>query len=77
MNTINRKASLLLSFATKHKRAKRCFTRYNFLAIFNVVAEMWLVLSQQKKHNLLLKTALNNVLLPTLFNVVNNIVQHC
>ena len=25
----------------------------------------------------LLKTALNNVLLPTLFNVVNNIVQHC
>ena len=25
----------------------------------------------------LLKTALNNVLLPTLFNVVKNIVQHC
>ena len=25
----------------------------------------------------LLKTTLNNVLLPTLFNVVNNIVQHC
>ena len=25
----------------------------------------------------LLKTALNNVLLPTLFNVVNNIVQPC
>ena len=25
----------------------------------------------------LLKTGLNNVLLPTLFNVVNNIVQHC
>ena len=25
----------------------------------------------------LLKTALNNVLLPTLFNVVNNVVQHC
>ena len=23
------------------------------------------------------KTGLNNVLLPTLFNVVNNIVQHC
>ena len=25
----------------------------------------------------LMKTALNNVVLPTLFNVVNNIVQHC
>ena len=25
----------------------------------------------------LMKTALNNVLLPTLFKVVNNIVQHC
>ena len=25
----------------------------------------------------LMKTALNNVALPTLFNVVNNIVQHC
>ena len=25
----------------------------------------------------LLKTELNNVLLPTLFNVVNNIVRHC
>ena len=25
----------------------------------------------------LLKTALNNALLPTLFNVVNNSVQHC
>ena len=25
----------------------------------------------------LMKTAMNNVLLPTLFNVVNNIVQHC
>ena len=25
----------------------------------------------------LLKTGLNNVVLPTLFNVVNNIVQHC
>ena len=24
-----------------------------------------------------MKTALNNVVLPTLFNVVNNIVQHC
>ena len=25
----------------------------------------------------LMKTALNNVVLPILFNVVNNIVQHC
>ena len=25
----------------------------------------------------LMKTGLNNVVLPTLFNVVNNIVQHC
>ena len=25
----------------------------------------------------LMKTAMNNVLLPTLFNVVNNIVQYC
>ena len=25
----------------------------------------------------LMKTALNNVVLPTLFNVVNNIDQHC
>ena len=25
----------------------------------------------------LMETALNNVVLPTLFNVVNNIVQHC
>ena len=24
-----------------------------------------------------MKTALNNVVLPALFNVVNNIVQHC
>ncbi len=24
-----------------------------------------------------MKTGLNNLLLPTLFNVVNNIVQHC
>ena len=24
-----------------------------------------------------MKTAMNNVLLPTLFNVVNNIVQYC
>ena len=29
------------------------------------------------KNYKLLKTGLNNVLLPTLFNVVNNIVQHC
>ena len=28
-------------------------------------------------YNSLLKTGLNNVVLPTLFNVVNNIVQHC
>ena len=27
--------------------------------------------------NRLLKTGLNNVVLPTLFNDVNNIVQHC
>ena len=27
--------------------------------------------------NRLLKTGLNNVALPTLFNFVNNIVQHC
>ena len=25
----------------------------------------------------LMKTALNNAVLPTLFNVVNNIAQHC
>ena len=25
----------------------------------------------------LMKTGLNNVVLPTLFNVVNNIIQHC
>ena len=29
------------------------------------------------KNHELLKTGLNNVVLPILFNVVNNIVQHC
>ena len=35
--------------------------------------------TQQKTHNLFWpdETALNNVVLPTLFKVVNNIVQHC
>ena len=35
--------------------------------------------TQQKTHNLFRvdEKTLNNVVLPTLFNVVNNIVQHC
>ena len=26
---------------------------------------------------MMISTAMNNVVLPTLFNIVNNIVQHC
>ena len=42
--------------------------------------ELLLVHSIQQKRTTCsgrMKTGLNNVLLPTLFNVVNNIVQHC
>ena len=52
------------------------------------IKDVWIVITQvsvfeylhSKKRTIcsgLMKTALNNVLLPTLFKVVNNIVQQC
>ena len=45
----------------------------------NITRKAWFTLHSQNHTTCvgLLKTALNNILLPTLFDVVNNIVQHC
>jgi hypothetical protein len=55
--------------------------RYHYLSLFWFACK-WLVVSNYTAKNdqvvaMLMKTGLNNVLLPTLFTVVNNIEQHC
>ena len=56
------------------------YTIYNTIITVGRVLNGWvfeLLLHSKKACSGLMKTALNNVVLPTLFNVVNNVVQHC
>ena len=66
--------------AMKHAKIWVCFMSVLYWTnLHEVIWVLWYGL-HSKKHTTcsgLMKTALNNVVLPTLFNVVNNIVQHC
>ena len=52
-------------------RCSMFISRTNVVCVRSVHSKKWTTCSG------LMKTAMNNVLLPTLFKVVNNIVQHC
>ena len=57
----------------------RFFTTWAFLRVYSSTRLLLLLQQHGKKRTTcsgLMKTALNNVVLPTLFNVVNNNVQH-
>ena len=84
-HSISTSISVRLSQNKRHFKRKPfrfVFKSHNMTFFFCIPACAYAyacVYTQQKTHNLFraVKTALFNVLLPTLFLVVNNIVQHC